>query len=347
MRKKLLQQWYQPKPSPWLYLLWPLTILYRLGLLAHRSYLLSINQPEVRRRLPIIVVGNLSVGGTGKTPLTIWLLEYLKSQGYKPGCISRGYKGKQNKYVQIVTASSDPNAVGDEPVLIAQRTGMPVVVCRDRCAALNKLLHEHDCNIVVSDDGLQHHRLPRDIEIVVLDASRGVGNGLCLPMGPLREPKKRLKQVDYVIEQGGQGDEAFELVADLCYPLVGSEKGRLPLSELLSRASGKRCYAVAGIGNPERFFSALKALDPQIEVLAFPDHHAFSFQDIDLGDQDSMILMTEKDAIKCKTFADQRHWALPVRAQPSEAFIASISQRIAVLDVPTRKAEAQVSHDHG
>ncbi len=266
--------------------------------------------------VPVVVVGNITLGGTGKTPLIIWLAGLLEKSGYKPGIISRGYGGQSETWPQIVTSVSDARQVGDEPVLIARQTGLPVVVGPMRVEAANKLLAEFDCNVVLSDDGLQHYKLNRDIEIAVVDGERRFGNGYCLPAGPLREPLERLGSVDFVVVNGEKytGHEyAMQLAGGTAVNLSTGE--RKPLQDF----KGLSCHALAGIGNPERFFKLLDSNEIPCTTHSFPDHYPFTKNDIEFGD-DKPVLMTEKDAVKCCRFAGQRHWTVPVTATPEPAF---------------------------
>lgn len=297
--------WYR-KSYSFTYLLYPFALIFRL-LITVRSFLYRINLlKKVHFTQPVIVIGNITVGGTGKTPFVIWLAEFLKKQGLKPGIVSRGV-GSRNKHrkPRRVMPHDDPRDVGDEAVLITQRTLCPMVVAIDRVQAVKELLAYTDCNVVIADDGLQHYRLARDIEIAIIDGERGFGNGFLLPAGPLREKPARLKRVDFVIEHGKynemylQGSQAVSLLNSAFHPL--------------NSLAGKTWHAVTGIGNPKRFFSLLRKEGFSIIEHAFPDHHLYTCKDFDFGDQ-LPIMMTEKDAVKCKAFADSRFWYLPVDA---------------------------------
>lgn len=260
---------------------------------------------------PVIVVGNISVGGTGKTPLVVWLVDCLRRAGFKPGVISRGYGGKADRWPQPVTAASDAAVVGDEALLIAQRVTCPIAVGPLRAASVRYLLQHHDCNIIVSDDGLQHYALGRTLEIAVVDGERRFGNGLCLPAGPLREPPERLQQVDFIVcngEQGKAGEYVMTMRGAIAVNLLTDEQR--PLEQF----SGQALLALAGIGNPERFFRHLQCFGLQFERRILTDHHDFVVTDIDYID-DASILMTEKDAVKCRHFADTRHWYVPIQAE--------------------------------
>jgi tetraacyldisaccharide 4'-kinase len=256
--------------------------------------------------VPLIVVGNITVGGSGKTPFLVWLVEQLQRAGWKVGVISRGYGGRSPVWPREVTARSDTREVGDEPVLIATRTGVPLVVGPDRVAAARHLLAHHAVDVILSDDGLQHYRLGRDIEVAVIDQARGLGNRRCLPAGPLREPPARLAEVDCLVRHGDTGD----------MQLAGATLRHLPSGrgEPLDAWTGRRVHAVAGIGHPERFFQALRRAGLELVEHPFPDHYAFTAADLVFGDA-LPIVMTEKDAVKCRAFAGTPHWYLPVTAK--------------------------------
>ncbi|MES2181995.1 MAG: tetraacyldisaccharide 4'-kinase [Pseudomonadota bacterium] len=300
-------------------------LLYQIGWLS-----------SVRLAVPVIVVGNINVGGTGKTPLVIWLAEQLQLAGYKPGIISRGYGGNVTE-VQTVLVGSDPQQVGDEPVLIAKRTLCPVFVSPDRVSAGLALLQAHpECNVIISDDGLQHYRLRRDVEIVVFDSVKGFGNSALLPAGPLRESQARLKTVDAVVSNGKIVDSKVLLqCADLKLIEMSLESG--DFYNLLDHS--KRCdasafaqqkiLAIAGIGNPERFFQQLCHLGLGFQTHRYADHHAFQSQDFASVAAD-IIVMTEKDAVKCQSFAQSNFWVLPVRAVINSDLIAVILNKLNV-----------------
>ncbi len=277
--------------------------------------------------VPVIVVGNITVGGTGKTPLVIWLANWLKSQGFKPGIVSRGYGGRAKSWPQQVNAQSDPQTVGDEPVLIARKTDCPMFVGPKRVEAVKQLLAAHDCNVIVSDDGLQHYALARDVEIAVMDSERQLGNGLCLPVGPLREPAARLNSVDFIITNGVRSFEddvkfnsKFENKFVMC--LKPGEIYNLfddTIKFDLNAMKNKKIHAVSGIGNPQRFFSALEKIGLNIIPHAFPDHYFFKTEDINF-ENNSDVIMTEKDAVKCRQFVNEKHWCLPVAAELDARF---------------------------
>jgi tetraacyldisaccharide 4'-kinase len=285
--------------------------LYRAGVLA-----------PVRLPVPVVVVGNITAGGAGKTPLTLWLTEELHKRGRHPGVVSRGYGGKVAG-VRKVSHGDTPLEVGDEPLLIRRRAACPVFVGRDRAAAGKALLAEHpECDLLICDDGLQHYRLARDVEIAVVDR-RGFWNGWLQPAGPLREPVTRLKSVDAVVANGWSGPAGFRmtLVGDCFEPLGIVSHGGTPPD-----LAGKRLHAVAGIGEPQRFFDHLAALGLHFEPHPFPDHHAYVAADLDF--EGDAILTTEKDAVKFGALAKLPVWVLPVSATVTPDLAQFILEKI-------------------
>lgn len=281
--------------------------------------------------VPVIVVGNITAGGSGKTPLVIWLVDWLRAHGLRPGVISRGYGGSARGCV-AVRADSHASEVGDEPLLIQRKTQLPVVVGRDRVAAAHLLLSHHpEVDMLVSDDGLQHYRLQRQLEIAVVDAGTGYGNGLPLPAGPLREPLSRLRDVDAVVQvdRGGQTNAA-SLSAYRANYTLGRAWRLLAPDEKVEIASLPRgpWLAVTGIGNPQGFYTLLTQQGWTFEQLTFPDHHAFAAADIPAG---KPVVMTEKDAVKCAAFARPDWWVLQLVVEPDDAFIAWLQTRIEAL----------------
>ena len=310
-------------------LLLPLTALFAtvaaLRRAAWRHGLLKAQHPGV----PVIIIGNITAGGTGKTPLTLWLAQFLLQQGKHPGIISRGY-GAAAAHAREVPPDGKPQDYGDEPCLMAQRAGCPVWVGTDRVAVARALLEAYpQTDVILSDDGLQHYRLARDFEIAVIDGVRGLGNGWLLPSGPLREPAARLNEVDAVVINGRDETRAWPQALamqldgnrfrNLLHPeqAVGSEHFR-----------GKRVHAIAGIGNPQRFFAQLGRLGLPCMPRAFADHHAYTAQDLAYAGDDE-IVMTEKDAVKCTAFATVRYWALTVNAEPDPRLGEMILARLA------------------
>ncbi len=319
--KRLVQQWYSPRASVWLLpLSWLFSLLVMLRRLAYKAGMLR----SYRVAAAVIVVGNISVGGTGKTPLVTALVKTLQQAGYRPGIITRGYGGQAQQWPQQVHSDSDPVLVGDEPVLLAQRCDCPIVAAPDRVLAARELLEHSNCNILISDDGLQHYRLQRDIEIVVVDGVRRFGNGHCLPAGPLREPVSRLKQVDFVVANGlaAEGEVVMQLLPGMLRSLLHGAK-----TASLSDLHGEQVHAVAGIGNPSRFFDLLKQHGLIVIEHPFPDHYGFVATDLAFGDE-LPVLMTEKDAVKCRQFADDGMWYLPVEAQLDDSFFHAFLQQV-------------------
>ncbi|WP_373778021.1 tetraacyldisaccharide 4'-kinase [Glaesserella sp.] len=309
------------------WLLAPLSLLFwlisQIRLWLYRHHILK----SYRSPVPVLVVGNISVGGNGKTPVVIWLVEQLQQRGMKVGVISRGYGGKCRKFPQLVTANSSPEQLGDEPVLIAQRTGAPVAVSPNRRESIELLLSKFDLDLIVTDDGLQHYALQRDIEWVVVDGIRRFGNGFVMPAGSLRELPSRLKSVQAVICNGGraeQGEYLMELVSDYAVNLKNGEK--IPLSDFQHQS----CVAIAGIGHPPRFFTMLEGLGiPLAAQQGFADHQSYTVSQLSgLADENTPLLMTEKDAVKCRHFAQQNWWYVPVFAKFSEKETACLIEPI-------------------
>jgi tetraacyldisaccharide 4'-kinase len=314
------RHWY--RLSPLSVLLYPLGLIFRAGVALRRLMFRLGVFTSAGVGIPVIVVGNLTVGGTGKTPLVLALAAALRSKGLHPGILSRGYGGA-SALRRAVVAGDDAERVGDEPLLLAERSGCPVWIGADRVASARALRAAHpECDVILCDDGLQHYRLRRDFEIAVED-ERGLGNGWLLPAGPLREPADR--SVDARVVNGGEpapGTFAMRLAPAGLYR-VGEESVRLAPSEL----SGKRLHAVAGIGNPQRFFAALSGLDLAFTAHSFPDHHSFRAADLEFPDCD-LILMTEKDAVKCRRFGRRDLIALRVEAEIAPALTELILKRI-------------------
>jgi tetraacyldisaccharide 4'-kinase len=284
-----------------------------------------------RLPVPIIIVGNLTIGGTGKTPIVIALAQYFKKQGFKPGIVSRGYRGRAKTWPQSVCADSDPRLVGDEPVLLARHSGCPVAVAPKRITAVQSLLDHEQCNLILSDDGLQHYALDRDIEIAVLDDIRRWGNGHCLPAGPLREPLNRLKTVDFILIKSTDSqveqkktpllEEAGFLTAMTCKLIMPDKIQNIVDPSILyplSTLCDKPVHAIAGIAYPARFFSYLRDKGLKIHCHLFPDHYDYQASDIDFND-DLPVIMTEKDAVKCQHFAGPQHWYLPISIRLPQA----------------------------
>jgi tetraacyldisaccharide 4'-kinase len=308
------EMWYGK--SLWQYLLLPFAFIYggivRARKLAYDSGVLNV----FRASVPVLVVGNVSIGGTGKTPLTIWLAAKLTEFGFKPGIVCSGYRGRASSWPQQVRADSDNYVVGDEAIILASNTSVPVVAGPDRKSALKALLEKHDVDFILSDDGLQHYALARDIEIAVINGVRRLGNGKLLPAGPLRESRKRLNEVDMIVCNGipARGEFAMKYRAERLRK-VGLDREDV----LLQDFNKKHVHAVAGIGNPESFFSLLESLGFVLEKHVFPDHHFYEEGDIAFGD-DVPILMTQKDAVKCARLKNESMWYLPLNIELSSAF---------------------------
>ncbi len=283
--------------------------------------------PAERIGIPVVVVGNITAGGSGKTPVVLWIASHLAAQGWRPGIVSRGYGGRiasrRDPPVEV-HASSDPGMVGDEPVLLAKRSGCPVWVGADRVAACRALrIHHPECDVLVLDDGLQHYRLERDVEIAVVDV-RGFGNGHRIPAGPLREPVSRLDSVDAVVSNGDSGVKGYSMRLEgaAFVKLAGGGAVQAPA------LGSPRVHAVAGIGDPPRFFRHLESLGLEVVPHPFPDHHPFAAADLEFGDG-LPVVMTEKDAVKCTGFAARPHlWVLPVSAQIDPAFGAVLTRKL-------------------
>ncbi|MFW0072685.1 MAG: tetraacyldisaccharide 4'-kinase [Coxiella-like endosymbiont] len=290
--------WYRPTRSFLSYALNPFAFLYR-GIVAIRRWLYRVGIKKINK-FPalVIVVGNITVGGSGKTPFVIWLANRLKNCGFNPGMVSRGYGGKRGKSPVTVTVDSEPRVVGDEALLLVMKTSCPMVVCSNRSAAVTQLLRDYHCDIVISDDGLQHYTMGRDIEIIILDSDHQLGNECCLPAGPLREPKSRLRTVNFVIEK--------QLWPLKIYQLHNPEK-EISLNEL----KGKTVHAIAGLGNPQSFFRQLELLGACVIAHPLPDHYVYQAKDFNFDD-DKLIIMSEKDAIKCKFINNERLFCLSV-----------------------------------
>lgn len=323
LEKFLRRQW--RRVGLWHVLLFPLSLLFLLLSAFRRLAYKTGLRRSCKLRAPVIVIGNISVGGTGKTPLTIWLAERLQAEGFAPAIISRGYLGAVQA-ISPVYADSDPALVGDEPVLIARHGSWPIWVGRDRPRVGKHLLEAHpECNVIICDDGLQHYRLQRDVEIAVVDGEYRFGNGLLLPAGPLREGRSRLKSVGAVVYNGAHpAPGAYQMLLESDNFRSAGSSAETATAAMLK---GKAICAVAGIGNPERFFNRLQQMGLEFERRPFPDHHPFTREDLQSIKAD-VILMTEKDAIKCADFAEQNWWYLPVSARADEALASFILNKL-------------------
>lgn len=319
----LQQRWYQADRRPLWWTL-PLAALYGVVTRTRRACYRNGWCKVQRLSAPVIVVGNIVAGGAGKTPLVIALVEALRARGYRPGVVSRGHGGRA-RTPRLLDAAPDPALYGDEPALIRLRTGAPVAIGVERPAAARRLLAEH-VDVIVADDGLQHYALGRDVEVCVIDGVRRLGNARLLPAGPLREAPARLREVDFVVCNGGaaqSGEVAMQLVATAAVSLA-SPMQRKPLSDF----RGQRVHAIAGIGHPQRFFATLQDAGLDVIAHAFADHHAYTADELAFGDG-LPVLMTEKDVVKCRAFAQPDWWGVPVTAELPSGFIDAVVARLA------------------
>ena len=306
-------------------LLSPLSLIYiSIIYLRHTLYqlgLISITKINV----PTIVIGNIVAGGTGKTPLVIWLAKYFKDKGFLPGIVSRGYGGTYLSNIELVKPTSNPLLVGDEPVIIARNTNCPVVVAKKRAKGAKKLVEKYNCNIILCDDGMQHYSLARDIEIAVIDGQRRFGNNYCFPAGPLREPKSRIFKADLIVSKYNartcehKMDYTYNLLVSL-NELCGPPK-TIPISDL----HGMTVHAIAGINNPDHFFSYLRSHKLELIIHKFPDHYSYTEDDVKFNDNFSVV-MTEKDAVKCLNYSSDKHWYIPISAELSKSFVCDLDK---------------------
>jgi tetraacyldisaccharide 4'-kinase len=313
--------WYRRGAIAWL--LWPASLVFLLGVGLRRLLYAVRLFKSAHPGIPVIVVGNLTVGGAGKTPLVIWIAEFLKSKGWSPGIVSRGY-GAKVEAPRAATVASDAAEVGDEPILLARRSGCPVWIGPDRVQVAAVVRREDPkVDVLILDDGLQHYRMRRDLEIAVVDA-RGFGNGFMLPAGPLRESRLRLMTVDAVVVHGATGQKGFSM------SLEGEEVHRMTDARErrpLKAFAGQKVHAAAGIGDPNRFFLHLGRAGVKVIPHPFPDHHAFTPRDLEFGD-DLPVLLTEKDAVKLRSAARPNWWVLPVSAKLDPAFGAWLGKKL-------------------
>jgi tetraacyldisaccharide 4'-kinase len=321
---RLTAAWYHGHRA--LTLLRPLEWLYRRVVQGKRLAFLAGEGDIYRAPVPVLVVGNVTVGGTGKTPMILWLIEHCRARGLRVGVVSRGYGATPPQLPWRVRADDPASHAGDEPLLIVQRSGVPLVIDPQRARAVQALLEQEPLDLILSDDGLQHYRLARDIELVLIDAARGLGNRRCLPAGPLREPAERLSEVDAVLRNGAAEDDeegyALQLRPTALVNLLSGE--RVGLEHF---APGQQVHAVAGIGNPQRFFNTLEALNWRPIAHPFADHASYSPEALQFSPP-LPLLMTEKDAVKCRAFAAADWWYLAVDAAPSPAFVAWFDERL-------------------
>jgi tetraacyldisaccharide 4'-kinase len=315
---RLLDAWYKGHPA--LALLRPLESLYRRVVNRKRAQFLAGQSERYKAPVPVIVVGNITIGGTGKTPLILWMIDHCRAHGLRVGVVSRGYGAKPPSLPWRVHAQQPAEQAGDEPLLIVNRTGVPLMIDPDRSQAVRALLAQEPLDLILSDDGLQHYRLARDLELVLIDDVRGLGNRRCLPAGPLREPVERLQSVDALLYNGAATDRAdgyaFQLKPSALVNLLTGE--RQPVDHF---PPGQALHAVAGIGNPQRFFNTLEGLHWRPVPHAFADHAVFTAQALSFSPS-LPVVMTEKDAVKCAAFAAPDWWYLAVEAVPSPAFVS-------------------------
>ena len=314
--------WYRDGAFGWL--LAPLSGVFRLLAALRRYFYRHGIFDSHPAGVPVVVIGNITAGGTGKTPTVIWLVQQLKARGFSPGIVSRGYGGSKSGTSMRVDQDSEAAIVGDEPVLLARRAHCPVAVDADRLRAAAMLI-EDGVDVIVTDDGLQHFRLQRDFEICVVDGARGLGNGRLLPWGPLREPSQRLDEVDAVLVNGS----GFETAGSLRFDLAAADAVRLngSLQRPLVNFANSTVHAVAGIGNPGRFFDQLRASGLQVIEHALPDHAVLTKADLDFGDEFD-VFMTEKDAVKLGTALPDKFWYLPVDLYMDTELASSLMHRI-------------------
>ena len=325
--------WY--KKRLWLWILWPFSRLIKSLVTRRRNKFLLNSELSWKPNVPVIVVGNIIVGGSGKTPFVIWLSKVLEEQGYKPGIVSRGYGSKSTQYPLVINDDSRVEDSGDEPLIIHRNTNRPVCISPNRTQAVKKLLEDTDTDIVISDDGLQHYKLGRDMEIIVFDGLRGIGNSLCLPAGPLREPLERSKAADFIVSSTKRLniEEIHEDCLMTYKPLEWvrlSDNRRFPAKDWpLSR----NVHAVAGIGNPSKFYSTLTALGLNLVEHSFPDHYQFKEEDLNFEDNHP-ILMTEKDAVRCMDMMNKNLWYLSIEAEiKDDKFKIELLEKLKELEI--------------
>ncbi|QIQ21823.1 tetraacyldisaccharide 4'-kinase [Zophobihabitans entericus] len=313
-------------------LLLPFSLLYGCIATVRRWLYKTGVLPSWKAPVPVIVVGNLSVGGNGKTPVVIYLVEELQKRGHRVGVISRGYGGKSENYPLILNETTTTAQAGDEPVLIFQRTQVPVAVAPKRSEAAKALLEKYQLDVIVTDDGLQHYALQRDIEIVVIDGTRWFGNGWWLPAGPMRESQRRLKSVDFTIINGNSESD-HGLINPVTMQLKPQQVINLQTGEKRGLSELSHIQAMAGIGHPARFFDMLMQLGAIVESQhAFADHQDYLQDQLQcLATPAQSLLMTEKDAVKCRSYAQQNWWYLPISATLPETFITDVTNKLEIL----------------
>jgi len=316
--------WYNKTFHPLSILLYPLSLIFGACVFLRRLFYRSGIFKTHRFDIPVIVVGNITVGGTGKTPFVIWLSGFLQSLGYKPGIVSRGMGGKKHLLPYSVKEEDIADNVGDEALLLLQNTKCPVVICIDRVAAVNELLKTSDCDIVISDDGLQHYGLGRNLEVVMVDGERKFGNQQLLPAGPLRERVSRIKKADFIVMHGENENHEYTMqLAPLELISVINPAHKISFAEF----ARNKIHVVAGIGHPQRFFKMLNKAGFDIIPHEFPDHHLYQPREMNFSDT-LPIIMTEKDAVKCAGFADERYWYVKVGAVLNDSFKQKFQEKL-------------------
>ena len=303
-------------------LLSPLSLIY-ISIIYLRYTLYQLGLISITKiNVPTIVIGNIVAGGTGKTPLVIWLAKHFKDKGFLPGIVSRGYGGTYLSNIELVKPTSNPLLVGDEPVIIARNTNCPVVVAKKRAKGAKELVEKYNCNIILCDDGMQHYSLARDIEIAVIDGQRRFGNNYCFPAGPLREPKSRIFKADLIVSK--YNARTCEHKMDYTYHQLVSlnELSKtIPISDL----HGMTVHAIAGINNPDHFFSYLRSHKLELIIHKFPDHYSYTEDDVKFDDN-FPVVMTEKDAVKCLNYSSDKHWYIPISAELSKSFVCDLDK---------------------
>jgi tetraacyldisaccharide 4'-kinase len=311
--KILTMLWYHNSRLTWI--LVPFSWIYRVIIAIRRRF-----TRVVASQVPLIVVGNLTVGGTGKTPLVIAIAKAMQQKDFNVGIVSRGYGATIRDFPRLISLHDNASDVGDEPLLMAIKTGCPVIISPNRILGVEQLVNDYHCDLIISDDGLQHHRMGRTVEIVVIDGVRGFGNRYCWPAGPLREPVSRLKSVDFKVVNGGQWPDAYSM------SLVPSDFVNLKTKlSIKAEDCPKPIAAVAGIGHPERFFSTLLDLKLTFTPYCFPDHYAYQPHDLSFSEE---TIVTEKDGVKCQGFATSNHYVLPVDAVLPASFWDALYLRL-------------------
>lgn len=331
IEKWFLRQWYATHRPPWF--LRVLEHIYRFAYQRVQNKG-SAGASRYRSAVPLVVVGNITVGGSGKTPLVMRLCQLALDMDFKPGIASTGY-GRKSTATVLVNAGSDIPTCGDEPVLLAERTGVPVVVAKNRCDAIRKL-NRLEVDLIFSDDGLQQADMDRDMELCVIDGGRGLGNGHLLPAGPLRESAQRLRQVDYIITNGAWAEKPDEVNVSIMRLEAGvvcslDNATVISVEEFRQMHAGVPVHAFAGIGHPQRFFNMLETLGVNTRPHGFPDHHMFTREDFDSITAGSSIIMTEKDAVKCRSLGLENAWYVPVKTHLPDDFEALFRDHLSSL----------------